>query len=243
MAGNRDEFYARPTSPAAFWPDHPFVFGGRDLEKSGTWLGVTRQGRFAALTNIRDPASRKTAPRSRGHLVSGFLLARQDPEAYLAHVAKTAGDYDDFNLIVADGGTCASLDSRARSATRLASGVYGLSNHLLNTPWPKVVRAKAAFASLLTSAQLDTGQFFSLLADRTPAADADLPHTGVGMEWERALSPVFIALPGYGTRASTVVLFHRDGTIHFHERSFGEGGKLLDVGGKRPGEVEQQIPT
>ena len=234
MAGNRDEFYARPASPAAFWPDHPLVFAGRDLEKGGTWLGVTRQGRFAALTNIRDPAAKKNNPKSRGHLVSGFLFGNQEPEDYLARVATEAHEYDDFNLIVAHRGISASLNSRERTTTRLAPGIYGLSNHLLDTPWPKVLRAKAAFAALLGSSRLDTGQFFLLLADETPAPDGDLPHTGVSMEWERTLSPVFIAAPGYGTRASTVLLAHRNGSIRFHERSFGEGGKML-------GDVEQQI--
>ena len=234
MAGNRDEFYARPASPAAFWPDHPLVFAGRDLEKGGTWLGVTRHGRFAALTNIRDPAAKKNNPKSRGHLVSGFLFGEQEPEDYLAHVATEAHEYDDFNLIVAHRGISASLNSRERTTTRLAPGIYGLSNHLLDTPWPKVLRAKAAFVALLGSSRLDTGQFFPLLADKTPAPDGDLPHTGVSMEWERTLSPVFIAAPGYGTRASTVLLAHRNGSIRFHERSFGEGGKML-------GDVEQQI--
>ena len=234
MAGNRDEFYARPASPAAFWPDHPLVFAGRDLEKGGTWLGVTRQGRFAALTNIRDPAAKKNNPKSRGHLVSGFLFGNQEPEDYLARVATEAHEYDDFNLIVAHRSVSASLNSRERTTTRLAPGIYGLSNHLLDTPWPKVLRAKAAFAALLGSSHLDTGQFLPLLADETPAPDGDLPHTGVSMEWERTLSPVFIAAPGYGTRASTVLLVHRNGSIHFHERSFGEDGKML-------GDVKQQI--
>ena len=227
VAGNRDEFYARPASPAMFWHDHPDIFGGRDLEKGGTWLGVSRQGRFAALTNIRDPASRKSNPKSRGHLVSGFLTRSSAPEAYLTMVAGVADEYDDFNLIVADRNACTSLDSRERSVRRLASGIYGLSNHLLNTPWPKVERAKAVFSRQLALPQLTAEPFFSLLADRTPAADADLPQTGVSLEWERMLSPIFISTSGYGTRASTVVLFHRDGTVRFHERSFGDGGKPL----------------
>ena len=173
--------------------------------------------------------------------IDGYIFINDMPENLKPQIGALydvriteAHEYDDFNLIVAHRGISASLNSRERTTTRLAPGIYGLSNHLLDTPWPKVLRAKAAFAALLGSSRLDTGQFFPLLADKTPAPDGDLPHTGVSMEWERTLSPVFIAAPGYGTRASTVLLAHRNGSIRFHERSFGEGGKML-------GDVEQQI--
>lgn len=234
VAANRDEFYVRPTSAAAFWPDHPEVFAGRDLEKGGTWLGVTTRGRFAALTNYRDPASRKNNPKSRGQLVSGFLTSNAAPEYYLAEVARTADDYEDFNLVIASRGRFASLSSRDRQIKFLPAGVYGLSNHLLNTPWPKVVRAKAAFSTLLAAPHLQPAAFFSLLADGMPADDPELPQTGVGLDWERKLSSIFIASPGYGTRASTVALFHRGGDILFHERSFNDHGELA-------GEVGQKI--
>ena len=233
MAGNRDEFYARPTLPAAFWSDYPSILAGRDLEKGGTWLGVTTSGRLAALTNYRDPPARKASPKSRGHLVSGFLACTASPEEYLSDIAKTAGEYDDFNLIVADGSVCASLSSRDRTPGILQPGIYGLSNHVLNTPWPKVVRAVTAFSELLAT-RPQPSKLFAMLADSTPAPDFELPQTGVSLEWERRLSPIFIASPGYGTRASTVVLFERNGDIRFHERSFGENGEPL-------GEVEHKI--
>jgi uncharacterized protein with NRDE domain len=166
--------------------------------------------------------------------VSGFLTSDTTPEHYLADVVDSADDYEDFNLVIASRGRFASLSSRDRQIKLLPAGIYGLSNHLLNTPWPKVVRAKAAFSLLLTAPHLQTASFFPLLADRTPADDTDLPATGVNVDWERKLSSIFIASPGYGTRTSTVVLFHRGGDILFHERRF-------DDRGQRAGEVEQKI--
>lgn len=222
VAGNRDEFYARPASPAGFWKDYPHILAGRDLEKGGTWLGVTTSGRFAALTNYRDPRSRKLNPKSRGHLVAGFLAGSASPENYLSQVAEQSDDYDAFNLIVAEPGICASLSSRDRTTRVLAPGIYGLSNHVLDTPWPKVVRAKAAFAELVS--RPEASALLDLLADRTAAADSHLPETGVSLDLERTLSPIFIVSPGYGTRASTAVLFHRNGDIDFYERSFANEG-------------------
>jgi uncharacterized protein with NRDE domain len=165
--------------------------------------------------------------------VSGFLACTASPEEYLSDIARTAGEYDDFNLIVADGSVCASLSSRDRTPGILQPGIYGLSNHVLNTPWPKVVRAVTAFSELLAT-RPQPSKLFAMLADSTPAPDFELPQTGVSLEWERKLSSIFIASPGYGTRASTVVLFGRNGDIRFHERSFRENGEPL-------GEVEYKI--
>ena len=219
VAANRDEFYTRPTAAAGFWDDAPNVAAGRDLEAGGTWLGVTREGRFAALTNHRGPSARAAGAPSRGHLVADFLRGRQAPRAYVDALAARAGDYQGFNLLVGDERALHWLSNRDAAPRALEPGVYGISNALLDTPWPKVTRGKAAFARLLARRPLDVEALFDLLADRAPAADTDLPDTGIGLPRERALSPMFITTEDYGTRSSTVVLIDHDGGITLQERT------------------------
>ncbi len=225
VAANRDEFHRRPSTPAAFWPDQPQIFAGRDLEKGGTWLGVTRAGRFAALTNFRDPPARKAAPQSRGLLVSGFLAAGDSPEQYLRRIAPTAADYDDFNLLVADRAALWYFGSRDGPPRELAPGVYAVSNHILD---------RRLFAAALAPGRVDAARLLDLLGDTSPPPDDALPQTGIGVEWERLLGPIFIASESYGTRASTALSIDDAGRIEFAERSFGAHGRLL-------GETSQQI--
>jgi uncharacterized protein with NRDE domain len=219
-AANRDEFYDRPASPAAWWADHPTIFAGRDLQGGGTWLGITREGRFAALTNIRAPGERRTDAPTRGKLVADYLAGDTTPEAYLTQLADRTADYNGFNLLVGDKDRLYWFSNRAngdpRNGQPLASGVYGLSNALLDTPWPKVTRAKAQFCSLLCQGAPQEA-YFEMLADTTRASDCRLPETGVGIERERTLSPVFISSPGYGTRNSTVVRVTSDGNATLTE--------------------------
>lgn len=208
LAGNRDEFFERPTAAAAWWSDHPQVYAGRDLQGGGTWLGVTREGRFAALTNIRAPSERRSDVRSRGMLVADYLTGTMPPEEYIAAVSAEAEQYNGFNLIVGTPGSLVWYNSRDREDDRngrlLAPGIYGLSNGSLDSPWPKVVRTKAQFASLLCQgAPCDA--YFEMLTDTTRASDCRLPKTGVDLEWERVLSSVCIDSPTYGTRSSSVV--------------------------------------
>jgi len=213
LAGNRDEFFQRPTAPAAWWQDHPQVYAGRDLEGGGTWLGITRDGRFAALTNIRAPSERRTDVRSRGMLVADYLTGDATPEAYIAEVAGEADRYNGFNLIVGTRERMVWYNSREREDSRngkpLAPGIYGLSNGSLDTSWPKVVRTKAQFASLLCQGA-PCEAYFEMLADTTRASDCRLPKTGVDLELERMLSAVCIDSPTYGTRSSSVVQIYRD---------------------------------
>lgn len=221
LGANRDEFLDRPTRPAAFWPEQPDLLAGRDLRGGGTWLGVTRSGRIAAVTNFRQGTAARSDLRSRGLLVFDFLVADRAPAVYLAGVAAERRAYEGFNLLAGVGHELHYFSNRGGDPEPVAPGVHGLSNALLDTPWPKVERAKSALARLLDRdrAALVDG-VLALLADRVRPADHELPSTGVSLEWERCLSPVFIASPDYGTRSSTVLLVDRRGSVTFLERSF-----------------------
>lgn len=218
VAANRDEFFARPTAPAAFRPDSD-ILAGQDLEAGGTWMGVTRRGRFAALTNFRDPSRQRQGAESRGRLVDGFLAGGPSPADYLNEVHRTAGRYNDFNLLVGDGGTLACYSSVSGEIRSLPPGVYGLSNHLLDSPWPKVVAAKSALASALGTLP-DERHLIDLLRDDTVHPDQALPRTGVRQEWERLLSSAFVRARHYGTRSSAVLLVSRDGLAVFDEQTW-----------------------
>lgn len=223
VAANRDEFYTRPTAAANFWNDAPEVLAGRDLEGGGTWLGVSRGGRFAALTNHRKAGSRLRNAPTRGRLVSDYLISRSTPGDYLGSVARSGAAYNGFNLLVADRKHLHWFSNQGGEPRRLQPGVYAVSNDLLDTPWPKVVRGKSAFQNLLAHGDLDVAKFFDLLLDRQVAEDAALPDTGIGLSRERSLSPIFITAGDYGTRSSTVVLMGVDGGVEFEERTFEPG--------------------
>jgi uncharacterized protein with NRDE domain len=221
-AGNRDEFYDRPATPADWWTDHPQVYAGRDLRGGGTWMGITRDGRFAAVTNIRAPEAKRDDAPSRGHLVADFLAGDASPGAYVESLGRNASQFNGFNLLVGDREQLIWFSNAApddeRNGKPLASGVYGLSNATLDTPWPKVVRTKAQFASLLCQGAPDDA-YFEMLNDTACASDCRLPRTGVSLEWERALSAVCIDSPGYGTRASTMVRLSAANEPVLHERA------------------------
>lgn len=222
-AANRDEFFARPTAPAAPWPDAPGVVAGRDLRGGGTWMGVAEGGRWAAVTNHRDPGEPLPHAPSRGDLVAGFLRGAEAPGDYLARLESRAAEYNGFNLLAGDARSLFWFSNRSgEPPRRLEPGIYGLSNHLLDTAWPKVQRGKRELARLLAG-PADPVPLLDLLLDRTLAADHLLPDTGVGAERERALSAAFILTPGYGTRASTALLLRPDGGGLLVERTFRPG--------------------
>lgn len=227
VAANRDEFFSRRTAAADFWGDAPDVLAGRDLEAGGTWLGVTRAGRFAALTNFRDPARNKTGAPSRGELVSRFLSGRQSPLEYLAELEAVAAAHNGFNLLFGDMESLWCFSNCGEGEQAFAPGIYGLSNHLLDTPWPKVARGKSALKAALLALP-DEAPLFALLRDDSVAPDENLPRTGVSLEWERLLSAAFISSPSYGTRSATVLLRDASGRVRFIEQGF-----LPDT---RPGE-------
>jgi len=237
LAANRDEHHARPTEPAHAWRDAPHVFGGRDLEKGGTWLAVSRAGRLAAVTNVRTwPPAR--GPRSRGLLCADFVRASPRAGAagvaslddYARTVADVRAEYGGFNLLLHDGIALRYVSDATPAPVVVPPGIHGLSNAALDVRWPKVVRATDALqAALELPVDAIVDALFVMLADRTRADDAALPSTGVPVEIERDLSPIFIASSIYGTRASTVVVRRRDGAVLFEERSFGPDGAALGV--------------
>lgn len=220
LAGNRDEFYNRKTASARFWQDHENILGGRDLEAGGTWLAMTRQGRVAMVTNYRDPQNINPHAPSRGHLVSDFLLNGEYPGEYLKRVSGNGKVYNGFNLIVGNQNELWYYSNYGKGVEKLAPGFYGLSNHLLETSWPKVVRGKEKIRPLINAPVIDPEKVLDVLYDNQVAADELLPRTGLPLELERAVSSMFIKSEGYGSRCSTVVLIDKNNQVLFTERVY-----------------------
>ena len=221
LAANRDEYYDRPSAPPTFWSEAPELLAGKDLKSGGTWLGITKKGRIAAITNYRDPASTKRNAPSRGWLVRDFLLGRDGTEEYLIKVRQEAGKYNGFNLVVGVRDELYWYSNRTDEIVRLSLGLHGISNRLLDTPWPKVIRSKQGISEILDrDDEISPEILFDLLQDRTQAPDEILPDTGVGTEWERVLSPVFIVSPTYGTRSSTLIFIDKKDQVTFIDRTF-----------------------
>ncbi len=229
IAANRDEYFDRPTESARWWADKPDILAGRDLRGGGTWLGITRAGRVAALTNYRTPQVELTDPRSRGALVADLLESRLPVEECLAQVQRVAPQYQGFNVMVSDGARLGVYESAGGAPRTLDPGIYGLSNHLLDTPWPKLRKAKAALQAALDNVD-DPAAVLEVLRDDRPALDAELPRTGVSLEWERLLSSAFVRGPVYGTRCSTVIRIDRRGTAWFDEWIWNSSGALIGHG-------------
>ncbi|WP_373501014.1 NRDE family protein [Desulfococcus sp.] len=242
LGANRDEFYERPTAPLSYWHERSAVRGaamatilaGRDLRGGGTWMGVTCTGRFAALTNFRDPSANRSGAPSRGALVRDFLGVRELPLAYAERIARAGTAYNGFNLLVGDRrGALCYYSNRKPEIHPLKPGIHGLSNRFLDSPWPKVARGKKALERVGSNRRIDPEAVLEILADRVRPPEDLLPDTGVGLEWERILSPVFITSPTYGTRSSSVLLVGRDGKVHFVERTFISEGDAVRVEGTR----------
>ncbi len=225
LLGNRDEFHARPTRDAQFWNEEgwPQLLAGKDLEAGGSWLGVTRQGRFAALTNIRMPGA-PVGLRSRGELVAGFLTSTESPQQYLDGLVAHCKEFGAFNLLVGDIRQLCYLNSQEALPRQLQPGYYGLSNAALDSPWPKLTALRTG---LQRTALTETEALMALLADPRRYPDEQLPTTGVSLYWERALSAAFIVGDAYGTRASSLLQFTDDGRVAFVERRFGPGAVEL----------------
>ena len=221
LAANRDEFYNRPTASLGYWPDHPDVLAGRDLKGNGTWLGVTTSGRIAAVTNYRNPAALIENAPSRGILIRDYLIGNSPPQQYLKAVSNVGSTYNGFNLIAGDTSGLFYFSNQAARVQELKPGLYGISNHLLDTAWPKIQKGKDLLEDQLNGREkMDIEKIWKVLGDRTQPSDEELPDTGVGLEWERILAPLFISSPDYGTRSSSIVLMEYSGHITFMERTF-----------------------
>jgi len=228
IAANRDELHTRPTLHAGPWEDAAHILGGRDLEAGGTWLGMTSSGRIALLTNFREPTPRKLDAPSRGLLTENYLRSTDTAQTYTQIVQRDATAYNGFNLLVGDSQELWYYSNRSDApAQRLNEGVFGLSNAVLNSPWPKVLRTRKALENHLSSAQKPSPEvLFSILQDTTPAAEHELPDTGVGLAREKILGSPFITDPRYGTRSTTIILQHIDGKAFFLERRYHASGQI-----------------
>ncbi|WP_243317183.1 NRDE family protein [Geothrix paludis] len=227
IAANRDEYHARPTAPAGPWEDAPEVFGGRDLSQGGSWLALSKRGRLACVTNVRRMVAPDPGAPSRGGLVASFVRGRQPARAFADELRERAMAFAGFNLLLWDGTDLRYLNNHPRFLSReVPPGVHVVSNADLDTPWPKTEKLRRAMTAWVVSGDGDEAPLLAALADPTPAADADLPDTGVGLELERKLSPAFIVDPTYGTRCTTIATLGRDGAVRFREWRFDPAGQL-----------------
>jgi uncharacterized protein with NRDE domain len=230
IAANRDEFHARPTAPAARWPGAgAALYAGRDLQAGGTWMGATDSGRYALVTNYREPGRHLDPAPSRGALVEDWLQGAQAPAEYIARLHEAGDLYNGFNLIIGDASGAWYYGNRGGAPRELASGVHAVSNHLLDTPWPKLMRTRRAFEQYLRHLPqpIEPEDFYALLHDTEPAGDEELPATGLPLARERLLSSPFIVSPDYGTRCSTVLALHADGRGELHERRYDPQGRAM----------------
>ena len=227
VAANRDEFYQRPTANAHFWEDDTQILAGRDLEKMGTWMGVTTTGRFAALTNYRDPMEESVGKRSRGELVADALKYEGSVNEYMQALAENNQLYPGYNLLAGNLDELYYYSNVGKELVRVQPGIYGLSNHLLNTQWPKVKIGTDGMTQVINENQEDIVEsLMTLLQLADPAPDEVLPKTGVPFELEKMLSPLFIKSENYGTRSSTVLIMDKN-QIHFNERVYANE-KIID---------------
>ena len=242
LAANRDEFFNRPTAPMAFWDDAPNLLAGRDLEAGGTWMGTSRLnqtgGRLAAITNFREIKYKMPDALSRGYLVSDFLKGTDTAAVYAEDIRSRASEYSGFNLIVFDGADLIFFSNRENIIHAVKPGIYGLCNHLLDTPWPKVQKGKQVLKPVFESGEPDMDEIFHILSDQSRSPDHLLPDTGVGLDWERMLSPIFVTSPIYGTRSSSVVMIKKNGEIMIAERTFFMKNGRVETGETRKFQIK-----
>jgi uncharacterized protein with NRDE domain len=239
LAANRDEFIARPTEALAFWPDQPEILAGRDLQAGGTWFGLSADGRFAAVTNYRDPRNISTDALSRGRIPIDYLQSGLSPQRFCAAKRGEWSLYNGFNLLAGDRRSLVWASNRSRQEQELSPGLYGLSNHLLDTDWPKVKRGKEKLRQLLAaSGPVGPDELFTLLEDRWQPPDSELPDTGISPAWERLLAPLFISGEDYGTRSSLVLTITEDDRALCSERTFVHELGIVRETGRKTFELE-----
>lgn len=221
IAANRDEFYSRPTAPLGYWKDNPDILAGRDLKSHGTWLGMNKKGEIAAVTNFREPGKTIESGISRGFLVKNYLEDDTSPDIYLESVAARKNEYSGFNLVAGNIDSLFWYSNRGNGIKKIEPGIHGLSNRLLNSPWPKVEKIRMGISHIVEQhSEIEAETLFTLLTDTARPPDEMLPDTGIGRRWEQILSPVFVTSDVYGTRCSSVILVDTAGKVLFCERSF-----------------------
>jgi uncharacterized protein with NRDE domain len=220
FAANRDEFYNRPSEQADFWKDRPDLLAGKDLQAGGTWMGITRKGKFAAITNFRDLKNNRNDAPSRGELTLDFLVKDVTPEEYYNRLKSELNNYNGFNLILGNIDELYYFSNKTNGLQKLEPGIHGISNAILDTPWPKVEKSKRQLKHLIEQQNIHPWEILNLLDDTSPAKDEELPDTGVGLELERILSPIFIKSEKYGTRSSTIVTVDKNNNVKFVEKTY-----------------------
>lgn len=218
FAANRDEFFERPASPAHFWKDDPLL-AGKDLKGGGTWCGITKAGRFAAITNYRDIKSIKKDAVSRGKIVTDYLTGTSSPEFYSKGLADSANLYNGYSLIFGSVSVLYFFSNRTKKLEKVENGIHGLSNHLIDTPWFNVKRGKEFLEKAVNKGENLIDNLFTMLSDKTTSPENELPETGLDKETENKISSVFVELPEYGTRSSTVILVDKHNNVTFIEKS------------------------
>jgi len=231
LAANRDEFYNRPTLQAQFWGENNFIFSGRDVEVGGTWLGVNKNGRVAALTNYRDIRNIKIEAPSRGRLVTDFLSGKTSADVYSKMLTESGNKYNGFNLIFGDLNSVFYFNTVSAKVEELNPGIYSLSNHLLNSLWPKSQKINSLFNNVISRKNFTAAGLFEILTDTEIFDDNLLPDTGLTKELERAVSPIFVVTPAYGTRCSAVVLIDKENNLFFEEHTYDDSGKIIKTTG------------
>lgn len=229
LVANRDEFFNRPTLAADFWPEDNSILGGRDIESKGTWLGINKNGRFIAITNFRDPKNIDPKAISRGILSYQYLIQKNDVSTFLKQIRKNRQLYNGFNLLLSDNGfsNMFHYSNITDQTTKIEAGIHGLSNHLLDTEWPKVKIGKNGISGVIRSETIRTSDLIELLIDDQPAPDNMLPKTGISYDLEKKLSPVFISMDGYGTRCTTAILVDKKNKLTFHEVTYDENRHII----------------
>lgn len=220
FAANRDEFYGRPSEQAEFWSEHPDLLAGKDLQAGGTWMGITKQGRFAAITNFRDLNNYKKDAPSRGNLTLDFLVNDISPVVYYNKLKPTLNEFNGFNLLLGNVDELYYFSNKTEGLQKLEHGIHGISNAILDTPWPKVKKSKRQLKHLIEQGDIHPWEVLNLLDDTSSAKDEELPDTGVGLDLERMLSPIFIKSEKYGTRSSTIVTIDTDNNVRFVEKTY-----------------------
>ncbi|RDV27355.1 NRDE family protein [Alteromonas aestuariivivens] len=227
IAANRDEFHQRATAPSQFWPENPDLLAGRDLKAGGTWMGVTRNGFISALTNIREPLRQNDKARSRGEVCAGYLHNPLPHHQQLSQLVSQRAEFNGYNFLFGHWSKPGVYNNRYNQYQSLAPGIHGLSNAQLNSPWPKVTKGMQALSQYCQQQRaIQCEDLFELLRNDELAEDEFLPDTGVGYEWEKALSAIFIRSPQYGTRSSTLLLINSTGLAYWQERTFNPNGGL-----------------